>query len=135
MYPVHIQRTYGAGEVLEIGWMMDLAEADLLLLNLSIVRNTREQDNLRLVVSTSYRDGKVQSVTEDTNDKFGFLLTPSAFQKSFFVPHASELLSLEIAVKGPQGLLCTETVTLPDFRAARQQREAGFLTPSTASSL
>jgi len=135
MYPAHIQRTYGAGEVLEIGWMMDLAEADLLLLNLSVVRNPREQDNLRLVVSTSYRDGKVQSVTEDTNDKFGFLLTPSAFQKSFFVPHASELLSLEIAVKGPQGLLCTETVTLPDFRAARQQREAGFLTPSTASSL
>ena len=119
MYPVHIQRAYGAGDVLEIGWMMDLAETDLLLLNLSVVRNTREQNNLRLVVSTAYRDGKVQSVFEDVNEKFGFLLTPSAFQKSFFVPHASELLSLEITVKGPRGLMCTKTVALPDFRAAR----------------
>ena len=119
MYPVHIQRTYGAGDVLEIGWMMDLVETDLLLLNLSVVRNTREQDNLGLIVSTAYRDGKVQSDFEGVSENFGFHLTPSAFQKSFFVPHASELLSLDITVKGPRGLMCTETVALPDFRAAR----------------
>jgi hypothetical protein len=119
MYPVHIQRAYGAEDVLEIGWMMDLVETDLLLLNLSVVRDTREQNNLHLMVSTAYRDGKVQSVFEDLNEKFGYLLTPSAFHKSFFVPHASELLSLDITVKGPGGPICTETVALPDFRAAR----------------
>jgi len=119
MVPVHIQRTSGAGDVLEIGGMMDLPEPDLLLLNLSVVRDAREQNNLRLIVSTAYRDGKVQSVFEDLNEKFGYRLTPSAFQKSFFVPHASELLSLDITVKGPGGLMCTETVALPDFRAAR----------------